>query len=99
MGHVLRRNGARWDDYGLWPSPYSSDNDPAHGGLGYMSQVYGPDQVTQNNGLTLTAITPIPSGVNQYNPDPAFFNWYSGIVNTAGQNPTSGNRLVCANTG
>ena len=84
--------GSRWDDYGLWPSPYSSDNDPHHGGNGYMSQVYGPDQVIENNGLTLTASTPIPSGVNKYNPDPSFFTWYSGTVNTMGkvQLPSTG---------
>ena len=62
--------GARWADKGLWPSPYSSDNDPAHGGQGYMSQVYGPDQVTVNNGLTSRPSPLSPAGLTSTTPTP-----------------------------
>ncbi len=65
--------GQRWNGSGALPSPYSgsspSSNDAA---------MFGPSQVSVNNGLTLTA----QHNANQY---ASSYPWISGVVTTEGK--------------
>ena len=54
----LGAQGTRWDNHGFLPAPYSGPNTP----LVNNEAMFGPSEVSVNNGLTLTA-TP---NTNQY---------------------------------
>ena len=77
--------GITWNDHGVLPSPFSGPNDLAHGGTGYNAEMYGPSQVSVDNGLTLTAV----HNTNQY---AGTYPWLSGVVTTEGKFslPTTG---------
>ncbi len=81
----LGAQGIRWNDEGVLPLPYSAPNDTAHGGNGYDLAMYGPAEVTVDNGLTLTA----QQNTNQW---ASTYPWISGVVTTEGKFtlPTTG---------
>jgi hypothetical protein len=81
----LGAEGVQWNDEGVLPSPYSAPNDKAHGGNGFDLAMYGPSQVTVDNGLTLTA----QPNTNQW---ASTYPWISGVVTTEGKFtlPTTG---------
>ncbi len=72
--------GGVWNDWGNLPLPYSG---PDVGGTDL--EMYGPSQVSVNNGLTLTA----QRNTNQY---AGSYPWISGVVTTEGKFtlPTTG---------
>jgi len=70
----LGAQGARWDDMGLLPSPYSGANTPGNNNIA----MFGPSQVTVSSGLSLTA------GMNT-NKFSTTFPWISGVVTTEGK--------------
>ena len=63
---------------GTLPAPYSGTNDTSHGGSGNNIEMYGPSQVTVDNGLTLTA----QRNTNQW---ASTYPWISGVVTTEGK--------------
>jgi len=71
----LGNQGSRWDDNGYLQAPYSGPNMP---GDGFHEEMYGPSQVSVNNGATLTA----QKNTNQYN---STYPWISGIITTEGK--------------
>lgn len=71
----LGAEGTRWNDNGFLPSPYSGPNMP---GNGFHLEMYGPSQVTVNNGVTLTA----QKNTGQYS---STYPWISGIITTEGK--------------
>jgi hypothetical protein len=77
--------GGVWNDFGILPAPYSGPNDTAHGGNGFDLAMFGPSQVSVDNGLTLTA----QGNTNQW---ASTFPWISGVVTTEGKFtlPTTG---------
>ncbi len=81
----LGAEGIRWNDLGVLPSPYSGPNDTSHGGSGNNIEMYGPSQVSVDNGLTLTA----QRNTNQWS---GTFPWISGVITTEGKFslPTTG---------
>jgi hypothetical protein len=81
----LGAQGIRWNDEGVLPFPYSGPNDTAHGGNGFDLAMYGPTQVSVDNGLTLTA----QRNTNQWS---SAYSWISGVVTTEGKFtlPTTG---------
>ena len=70
--------GIAWNDFGTLPAPYSGTNDTSHGGSGNNIEMYGPSQVTVDNGLTLTA----QRNTNQW---ASTYPWISGVVTTEGK--------------
>ena len=74
--------GIVWNNNGSLPLPYSGPNVP---GDGNEAAMFGPSQVSVNNGLTLTA----QRNTNQY---ANTYPWISGVVTTEGKFtlPTSG---------
>ena len=78
----LGAQGAVWNNFGNLPLPYSGPNIP---GAGNEAAMFGPSQVSVNNGLTLTATT----NANQYS---STYPWISGVVTTEGKFslPTTG---------
>ena len=64
--------GIIWNNFGNLPAPFSGPNTPV---LGNEAAMFGPSQVTVNNGLTLTA----QPNVNQY---AGTYPWISGVVTT-----------------
>ena len=70
----LGAQGTRWDNHGFLPAPYSGPNTP----LVNNEAMFGPSQVSVDNGLTLTA-TP---DTNQYS---NIYPWISGVVTTDGK--------------
>jgi Glycosyl hydrolases family 16 len=70
----LGAEGIRWDDKGLLPSPYSGPNTPGNANMA----MFGPSQVTVNNGLSLTA----QRNTNKFS---TTFPWISGVVTTEGK--------------
>ena len=74
--------GIIWNNYGNLPAPFSGPNIP---GAGNEAAMFGPSQVTVDNGLTLTA----QPNVNQY---AGTYPWISGVVTTEGKFslPTTG---------
>ncbi len=74
----LGANGNIWNNFGGFPLPYSGPNSIANGGNGYQLNMYGPSQVTVNNGLTITA----QKNTNQF---AATNPWISGVINTEGK--------------
>ena len=81
----LGDKGIRWDNNGGLPAPYSGDNMPG----AYNIAMFGPSQVSVNNGLTLTA----QRNTNQY---AGTYPWLSGVVTTEGKFslPTTGKWFV-----
>ncbi len=77
----LGAGGAVWNNFGNLPAPYSGPNTP----ITTESAMFGPSQVSVNNGLTLTA----QPNTNQY---AGTYPWISGVVTTEGKFslPTSG---------
>ena len=77
----LGAQGIRWNDHGHLPSPYSGPNTP----VANEQAMYGPSQVSVNDGLTLTA----QRNTNRY---AGIFPWISGAVTTEGKFslPTTG---------
>jgi beta-glucanase (GH16 family) len=73
--------GQRWDNNGELPFPFSGPNTPVTD----EAAMFGPSQVSVNDGLTLTATR----NTNQYAP---LFPWLSGVVTTEGKFslPTNG---------
>jgi beta-glucanase (GH16 family) len=71
-----------WNNFGKLPKPYSGPNIP---GAGIEAAMFGPSQVSVNNGLTLAATR----NANQYS---STYPWISGVVTTEGKFslPTSG---------
>lgn len=82
---LLGAEGGVWNDVGILPAPYSGPNDTAHGGSGFDLAMFGPSQVSVDNGLTLTA----QRNTNQW---ASTFPWISGVVTTEGKFtlPTTG---------
>ena len=78
----LGAQGGVWNNFGSLPSPYSGPNVP---GDGNEAAMFGPSQVTVDNGLKLTAAP----NTNQYS---STYPWISGVVTTEGKFslPTSG---------
>jgi hypothetical protein len=78
----LGAQGTVWNNNGSLPAPYSGPNAP---GAGNEAAMFGPSQVSVDNGLALTA-TP---NTNQY---ASTYPWISGVVTTEGKFslPTSG---------
>jgi uncharacterized repeat protein (TIGR02543 family) len=74
-----------WNNNGALPSPYSGPNTP----LTNEEAMFGPSQVSVDNGLTLTA-TP---NTNKYS---STYPWISGVVTTDGKFtlPTTGGWYV-----
>ncbi|HVT42713.1 MAG TPA: hypothetical protein VHD39_06985 [Acidimicrobiales bacterium] len=70
----LGASGVRWNNNGALPSPYSGQNTP----ITTESAMFGPSQVSVNNGLTLTA----QRNTNQYS---GTYPWISGVVSTEGK--------------
>ena len=81
----LGAEGIVWDNFGGLPLPYSADNSVANGGSGNNREMYGPSQVSVDNGLKLTA----QRNTNQY---AGTYPWLSGVVTTEGKFslPTAG---------
>ena len=81
----LGSSGAVWNDYGDLPLPYSGPTSMANGGTGFNEAMFGPSQVSVDNGLTLTAQPNTNEWANTY-------PWISGIVTTEGKFtlPTTG---------
>jgi hypothetical protein len=77
----LGASGIRWNNNGALPSPYSGQNTPVTTEAG----MFGPSQVSVNNGLNLTA----QRNTNQYS---GTYPWISGVVSTEGKFslPTTG---------
>ena len=71
----LGAQGIVWDNRGSLPAPYSEPNVP---GAGTEAAMFGPSQVSVNNGLTLTA----QRNSNQY---AGTYPWISGVVTTEGK--------------
>ncbi len=76
--------GVRWNDNGVLPFPYSGGTTTAQGEANDLA-MYGPAQVSVDNGLTLTA----QPNTNQW---ASLYPWISGVVTTEGKFtlPTSG---------
>ncbi len=72
---ALGAQGIVWNNHGALPSPYSGPNVP---GDGTEAAMFGPSQVTVNNGLTLTA----QRNANRY---AGSYPWISGVVTTEGK--------------
>lgn len=70
----LGAQGSRWNNEGALPSPYSGPNTPATNEIA----MFGPSQVSVNNGVTLTAVR----NTNIY---ASSYPWLSGIVTTEGK--------------
>ncbi len=81
----LGAEGIVWNNFGGLPLPYSADNSVANGGSGNNREMYGPSQVSVDNGLKLTA----QRNTNQY---AGTYPWLSGVVTTEGKFslPTAG---------
>ena len=79
----LAAQGIRWSGDGVLPFPYSGGDDVALGGNDLA--MYGPAQVSVDNGLTLTA----QPNTNQW---ASGYPWISGVVTTMGKFtlPTTG---------
>jgi Glycosyl hydrolases family 16 len=77
----LGAQGIDWNDHGNLPVPYSGPNAP----ITSEAAMFGPSQVSVDNGLTLTAVP----NTNQY---AGTFPWISGVVTTEGKFtlPTTG---------
>ena len=71
----LGSSGTVWNNYGSLPTPYSGPNVP---GSGNEVAMFGPSQVSVDNGLTLTA----QRNTNQY---AGTYPWISGVVTTEGK--------------
>ena len=67
----LGAEGQRWDDEGSLPAPYSGPNSP----ITNEGAMFGPSQVSVDNGLTLTA----QRNTNAY---AATYPWLSGVITT-----------------
>ena len=78
----LGAQGAIWNNNGSLPLPFSGPNVP---GAGNVEAMFGPSQVSVNNGLSLTATR----NTNQYS---STYPWISGVVTTEGKFslPTTG---------
>ncbi len=74
----LGSSGVVWNNKGNLPLPYSGPTSVANGGTGYVQSMYGPSQVSVDNGLTLTA----QPNTNQW---ASTYPWISGIVTTEGK--------------
>ena len=72
----LGAQGIVWNDNGRLPAPYSAPNVPASGSADVA--MFGPSQVSVDNGLTLTA----QRNTNQY---ASTYPWISGVVTTEGK--------------
>jgi hypothetical protein len=72
---ALGAQGIVWNDFGRLPAPYSGPNVP---GDGTEAAMFGPSQVSVDNGLTLTA----QRNTNQY---AGTYPWISGVVTTEGK--------------
>ena len=70
----LGAQGTAWNDNGNLPAPYSGPNTP----ITENAAMYGPSQVSVDNGLTLTATR----NTNQYADS---YPWISGVVTTEGK--------------
>ncbi len=79
-------SGQTWNNSGNFASPYSGPNTSNNGVNSFNAFMYGPSQVSTNNGLTLKAE---PNPLSQYN---SGWQWLSGVVTTEGKFtlPTSG---------
>ncbi len=74
----LGANGGVWNNFGSFPLPFSGPNSVANGGPGNQIAMFGPSQVSVNNGLTLTA----QKNTNQFASN---YPWISGVINTEGK--------------
>ncbi len=72
---ALGAQGTVWNNMGNLPDPYSGPNVP---GDGNEAAMFGPSQVSVDNGLTLTA----QRNDNQY---ASSYPWISGVVTTEGK--------------
>ncbi len=72
----LGAQGTVWNDHGRLPTPYSAPNVPGAGNGD--TAMFGPSQVSVDNGLTLTA----QRNTNQY---AGTYPWISGVVTTDGK--------------
>jgi len=72
----LGAQGTVWNDHGRLPTPYSAPNVPGAGNGD--TAMFGPSQVSVDNGLTLTA----QRNTNQY---AGTYPWISGVVTTEGK--------------
>ena len=70
----LGAQGGVWNDFGSLPAPYSGPNTP----ITTEAAMFGPSQVSVDNGLTLTA----QRNSNEY---AGTFPWLSGVVTTEGR--------------
>jgi glycosyl hydrolase family 16 len=70
----LGAQGGAWNDNGNLPAPYSGPNTP----ITEDAAMFGPSQVSVDNGLTLTATR----NTNQYADS---YPWISGVVTTEGK--------------
>ena len=70
----LGAQGMVWNNYGSLPSPYSGPNTP----ITDEAAMFGPSQVSVDNGLTLTATR----NTNQY---AGSYPWIGGVVTTEGK--------------
>ena len=70
----LGAQGIVWNDHGSLPSPYSGTNMPGANNIA----MFGPSQVSVDNGLTLKA----QRNTNQY---AGTYPWISGVVTTEGK--------------
>ena len=77
----LGAEGQRWNDEGSLPAPYSGPNTP----ITNEGAMFGPSQVSVDNGLTLTA----QRNTNAY---AATYPWLSGVITTGSKFtlPTTG---------
>ena len=77
----LGAQGIAWNDHGNLPAPYSGPNAP----ITNEAAMFGPSQVSVDNGLTLTAVR----NTDQY---AGTFPWISGVITTEGKFtlPTTG---------
>lgn len=71
----LGAQGAVWNDHSAMSLPYSAPNSP---GSAQESAMFGPDQVSVHNGLTLTAQRNTTWYANTY-------PWISGVLTTQGR--------------
>ena len=70
----LGAQGNAWNNHGNLPAPYSGPNTP----ITENEAMFGPSQVSVDNGLTLTATR----NTNQY---AGTYPWISGVVTTEGK--------------
>ena len=87
----LGAQGNVWNNDGNFASPYSGPNSPANNGPATDAEMYAPNQINVNEGLTLTAVRNTSGPTAQYaDASSGFATWVSGAVTSKFSLPTTG---------